>query len=873
MHTFLPKQYESKLTTRAKNVLTSASGATSYSKTKKYEISPFSLLIGLSKERGALSRNILNSHKLAYPQLVKRLPRHRLIKAGLPRRKLLKTDMNTSGIKQDSTPVLTTDAKTVLKKAMQIAAEYQQQYIGTEHILYALILYIKKYIKKRKNRTNLKLRLGDDHTNETLFKVLHATWGEATAKHLNEIKKHIETIFVQSISFPNLSDILEKSEAGGLGKSSFKNKPPLSHKKAREKNLKLHSSTPSLDSFCGNLTMLAEQTKLDPVIGREKEISRIIYILSRRTKNNALLIGEPGVGKTAVVQGLAQRICDGEVPGNLLSKKVYSLDLNSLIAGTMFRGDFESRMKSILKEAEKENVILFIDEMHSIIGAGAAQGSMDVANILKPSLSQGKLHCIGATTPAEYRKYIEKERALERRFQTVFIAEETEVQSTETLRKLKKLYEEHHHIFIDDDAIKAAVQLSSRYIRDRFLPDKALDVIDEAASKLRADTLNLTSRSKRIRELEKQKLISLRAKEDAVSKENYKEAISFKYAEDILNEKIISFKENLSYEKKVHLKRHHIEDAVSQISGVPIVRDASGKNLKELEQSLRKEIIGQDEAIENLMHILKRKEAGLAHPERPIGSLLFLGPTGVGKTEIAKSISRNYGIPLIKIDMSEYSEPHSLSRLIGSPPGYVGFDESGELTEKVRRNPHSLVLFDEVEKAHPAVHKLLLSILDEGRITDASGRDVSLKNTLIVLTANMSIDESLEEHTLGFSNSDDVTQNTAKYIKAAKDILRPEILDRVNKIVTFKNLTEKDISSITKLALGQLKKRFAPTKIYIDKNVENYVAKHAYKPRLGARLVNSAVEQLVEKPAIDHILKHKTKSIKLVVKRNKICCV
>ncbi|MEK7790591.1 MAG: ATP-dependent Clp protease ATP-binding subunit, partial [Deltaproteobacteria bacterium] len=473
-------------------------------------------------------------------------------------------------------------------------------------------------------------------------------------------------------------------------------------------------------------------------------MTRIINVLSRRTKNNPLLVGEPGVGKTAIIHGLAQRITNGEVPGSLLHKKIFSLNLNSLVAGTMFRGDFEARMQAIIDEASAPNTILFIDEIHTVIGAGSAAGTLDAANILKPALSQGAIRCIGATTTDEYKKYIERDRALERRLQPIFVEEETEEQAVTTLLHLKKLYEKHHEITIEDEAIEAAVHLSSRYMRDRFLPDKAIDVLDEAAARLKTSSA-IPQNSKKITELEKRRAELQKIKEGAIAEENYENAIVLKNKEWLAEEELRQFKKNFPlFGLKPHLTKSNIEETVEEMTGVPVQRESNIHTITKLKASLNKEIIGQTRAINDLVSAVKRVRSGIYGSPRHSGSFLFLGPSGVGKTALAKALATNNSQTLIKLDMSEYAEPHTISRLIGSPPGYVGYGEGGELTEKIRRHPYAVVLFDEIEKAHPQVQNLLLSILEDGSLEDALGKSVSFKNAQIILTSNADVGESEE---------------------------------------------------------------------------------------------------------------------------------
>ncbi|MFY9457394.1 MAG: ATP-dependent Clp protease ATP-binding subunit [Candidatus Spechtbacterales bacterium] len=794
MITILPAHLEDRFTARAKNALHFAY--------KMGGARAIHLLYALACEKGSLAKNVLETHRITSEVIAKALP-------------------------QTNSAQISSGFKEIIKRAARIAAKQNQSYIGTEHLLYALI-YNAKHMPDITAIIN--------------------------AKKIALIKLHLDTIFSQNVHLSSFPSILS---TGGYARRIKRITSKKTHVHIRH-----GTQTPALDAFCENLTALAESYELDPVIGREKEISRIINILSRRTKNNPLLIGEPGVGKTAIVQGLAQRINNGEVPSSLLHKNIFSLNLNSLIAGTMFRGDFEARMQDILEEATRENVILFIDEIHTVIGAGSAQGTLDVANILKPSLSQGSIRCIGATTTDEYRKYIEKDRALERRLQAVIIEEETEEQSIETLSYLKKLYEKHHGITIEDETIEAAVQLSARYIRDRFLPDKALDVLDEAASRLKSKSA-IVEHTKKIRELEKQKISLGKNKEKAIAEENYEDAIIFKHKEGLAEEEIRQFKNKFPlFQDKLVLKKSDIEATVEEMTGVPIQKSEGIQQFKKLNASLNKEIIGQKEAIRELISAIKRSRAGLSGTTKPVGSFLFLGPCGVGKTALAKAIAEHNSQTLIRLDMSEYAEPHTISRLIGSPPGYVGYGESGELTEKIRRHPYAVVLFDEIEKAHQAVHNLLLSILEDGTLTDSTGRKATFKNATIILTSNAGAENAEEARALGFSRSGKSRAESRKlqairndkYSQEIKDALRPEIINRIAKIIVFKPLGKREILDISKLLIEKLKTQLAHLTITISDEAARHVAGRAYRPKEGARYVQTTIEQLIETPLAEYLI-------------------
>ncbi len=563
------------------------------------------------------------------------------------------------------------------------------------------------------------------------------------------------------------------------------------------------SSTPALDSFSRNLTQMALDGKLDPVIGREHEIQRVIQILSRRTKNNPCLIGEPGVGKTAVVEGLAQRIAAGDVPDTIANKRVMTLDLSGMVAGSKYRGEFEERIKKVIAEViESRDVLLFIDEIHTIIGAGGAEGALDASNILKPSLARGELQLIGATTIDEYRKYIEKDAALERRFQPVTVEEPSEEESIAILKGLRSRYEEHHKVEITDDALEAAVKLSARYINDRFLPDKAIDLIDEAASKVRLQ--NYTKPAK-IKDYEAQIDDLEEEKETAIREEAYEKAGDIKKKQEKLKDKIRQTLEKWEKEKenrKLTVGENEVADVVAGWTKIPVKKlaEEESERLKNLENILHERVVGQEEAVTAVSKAIRRGRIGLKDPKRPIGSFLFLGPTGVGKTELSKALAEAmFGTEssLIRVDMSEYMEKHSVSKMIGSPPGYVGYDEGGQLSEKVRRNPYSVILFDEIEKAHPDVFNILLQVLDDGHITDAQGRKIDFKNTIIIMTSNAGAENIIAPKRLGFGVATDAKADhefmKGRVMEEVKRLFKPEFLNRIDEIIVFHQLTKEHI--------------------------------------------------------------------------------
>ena len=631
------------------------------------------------------------------------------------------------------------------------------------------------------------------------------------------------------------------------------------------------NNTPTLNQYGKDLTALAREGKVDPVIGRNNEIQRIIEILSRRTKNNPVLIGEPGVGKTAVVEGLAQMIVDSKVPEILKNKRVVSLDMSSMIAGAKYRGDFEERLKKSLQEIKKAgNVILFIDEMHTIIGAGAAEGAMDAANILKPLLSRGEVQIIGATTLNEYRKYIEKDSALERRFQSVLIDEPNAEDTIKILKGLKDKYEAHHKVKITDEAIKEAVTLSQRYINDRYLPDKAIDLIDEACSKIKLKTVTMP---KNIKDLEKRKEKLSKEKEEAIISQSFEKAAKLRDEEKKIKEEIV--KEKTEWEKKevskeASVTKQDICDVVSNWTKIPVSKltETEAKRLKDLDKTLKKRVIGQDEAVESLARAIKRARVGLKDEKRPIGSFMLLGPTGVGKTELTKALAEClFGDEnaMIRLDMSEYMEPHSVSKLIGSPPGYVGYDDGGQLTEQVRRKPYSIVLFDEIEKAHPDVFNMLLQILEDGRLTDSNGRTVSFRNSVIIMTSNAGARNIVERKQLGFVNKEkaeeDYEKTKEEVMSELKKLFRPEFLNRLDEIIVFKKLSTESIEQITRLMLDEFKQRVKSRdmKIEIAEDVVKYIAKVGFDDTYGARPLRRAIQSNIEDKFAEAILDKKIK--------------
>lgn len=769
----------------------------------------------------------------------------------------------------------TTKANEVLNLAIKSAQAYGHNYIGTEHILIGLlstdstipaltnnnITYegVDRLIREEIGVGNPTSLTPDDFTPrakriieisfqiartmrnsyvsvEHLLAALLKEDDSYAVKFINELGTDSQRVFDDLIS--------------DLSSNSYDSNPQSSSKK------KGKSKTPTLDEFGKNLTELAKQGKIDPVIGREKEIERVIQILSRRNKNNPCLIGEPGVGKTAIAEGLALKIVNGEVPEMLANKTIYSLDLTSMVAGTKYRGDFEERIKKAMDEVkDNKDVILFIDEIHNIMGAGAAEGAVDAANILKPSLARGEIQVIGATTISEYRKNIEKDAALERRFQPVTVGEPTEEETVEILKGLRDKYEAHHKVKITDDAINSAVKLSSRYINDRFLPDKAIDLIDEAASVVR---LNAYTLPQNLKDMEEEIKRLNAEKQDAVNNQKFEEAAKIRdkanELKKLLDDERSKWRNSSNHDVKA-VSSEEIAQVVSQWTGVPVnqLTKEESERLLNMEKILHERIVGQDKAVSTISKAIRRGRVGLKNPNRPIGSFIFLGPTGVGKTELCKSLAEAmFGDEnaIIKLDMSEYMEKHTVSKLIGAPPGYVGFDEGGQLTEKIRRKPYSVVLFDEIEKAHPDVFNMLLQILEDGVLTDSQGRKVSFKNAIIIMTSNVGASKITDEKlALGFVQEDGKKLSIEDLVMPdLKKTFKPEFLNRLDDIIVFNQLEQNDIEEIAKRMLKSLKKRTADLGIELDftDNAITELAKEGFDKTYGARPLRRAIQSKIE---------------------------
>ena len=718
---------------------------------------------------------------------------------------LIRTEIGTGNPTRLSPDDFTPRSKRIIELSFQIARSMRHSFVGTEHLLVSLIKESDSY----------------------------------AVRFLNELGVSVDEIlqFVAESISGGESDATESKKNGKKGKSK----------------------TPTLDEFGKDLTELAKQGKIDPVIGREKEINRVIQILSRRNKNNPCLIGEPGVGKTAIAEGLALKIVQDEVPELLKNKKIVALDLTSIVAGTKYRGDFEERIKKAMDEVKAaKDVILFIDEVHTIMGAGAAEGAVDAANILKPSLARGELQVIGATTIDEYRKNIEKDAALERRFQPVTVGEPTEEEAVEILRGLRDKYEAHHKVKITDEAIESAVKMSSRYIADRYLPDKAIDLIDEAASivRLNAQTIpqNLKDMEDEIKRLEQEK-------QSAVTSQDFESAAKLRDKQNNLKKLLADEKEkwkNVSSHEVKSVTTDEIASVVSQWTGIPVnqLTKEESERLLNMEKILHERIVGQDKAVSSIARAIRRGRVGLKNPKRPIGSFIFLGPTGVGKTELCKTLAEAmFGDEnaIIKLDMSEYMEKHTVSKLIGSPPGYVGFDEGGQLTEKVRRHPYSVVLFDEIEKAHPDVFNMLLQILEDGVLTDSQGRKVSFKNCIIIMTSNVGADKITDPKlAMGFNHSED-GKDSAKTIEELvmpdlKRTFKPEFLNRLDEIIVFNQLEKDDIKEIARRMLKTLIKRVKDMDIDIEFTDEavSALADEGFDKTYGARPLRRAIQSKIE---------------------------
>ena len=780
----------------------------------------------------------------------------------------------------------TNRAKKVIEIADDISIELGHNYIGTEHILYGLVKEgegIASKVLQNKGVTSEKilkeikemLGYGKEIKQSLGFtprskRVLENAFLEAkrigynyigTEHLLLALMKEGDSIAIKIILELNVEiSQIYNEVAKVINEEEIDNEINKDISKSKLKS----QQTTTLNQFGEDITEKAEEGKFDNIIGREKEVERMIEILSRRTKNNPCLIGEPGVGKTAIVEGLAEKITSGDVPQNLKEKRIISIDISGMVAGTKYRGDFEERIKKALGEVRKAgDIILFIDEIHTIVGAGAAEGAIDAANILKPLLARGEIQLIGATTVEEYRKYIEKDSALERRFSPIQVDEPTEAETIEILKGIRDKYEAHHNVKITDDAIKSAVILSKRYITDRFLPDKAIDLIDEASSKIRIRKYIEPDEIKKLQEeLEKIE----KDKEDAIYNQEFENAAKLRDKERELKIKLgqsSSEWEKYKIRDIVEVKEENIAEVISKWTGIPVQRlnEDDNEKIKNLEKNLHKRVIGQNEAVEAVAKAIRRGRIGLKDPKRPIGSFLFLGPTGVGKTELCKALAENLfdnEDNMIRLDMSEYMEPHSVSKIIGAPPGYVGFDDGGQLTEKVKRKPYSLILFDEIEKAHTDVMNLLLQVLEDGRLTDAQGREVNFKNTIIIMTSNIGARYITDRKNLGFGSGEkrEYDESKNEIIKELKKEFRPELINRIDEIIVFHKLENSEIIDIAKIMLKQIEKRLEEKKYFvkIDDSVAEIIANSEIDKNYGARPLRRKIQELVEDRLSEEIL-------------------
>ncbi len=796
----------------------------------------------------------------------------------------------------------TKSGEKVLSIANELAVDLGHSYIGTEHILYGLACEENGVAGKVLENQNVtpedildkieELIGGQVKENFTVLgftprtkKILENAYLEAKKLGSNYIgTEHILVGIMKendSLAIRILIDLDVNPEDmySDIAKTLNEFEESINNSNQEKQEPNSYNSTQSLNQFGTDLTKQAREGKLDPVIGRNEETDRVIEILSRRTKNNPCLIGEPGVGKTAVIEGLAQKIINGNIPENLKNKRVITLDITSMVAGAKYRGDFEERVKKCLAEVKKaQDIILFIDEIHTIVGAGAAEGAIDAANILKPLLARGEIQVVGATTIKEYRKYIEKDSALERRFQSVYIEEPSIDDTIRILKGIRDKYEAHHNVKITNDAIVAATHLSSRYINDRFLPDKAIDLIDEASSKVK---LKSFIEPEYLKNMEKELDKITKEKEEAINTQNYERAAKLRDYENELIDKLE--KENDSWKNKnnkkvINIEKEDIEMVISKWTGIPTykITESENEKLKNLEKSLHERVVGQEEAISAISKAIRRSRVGLKDPNRPIGSFLFLGPTGVGKTELTKALAESlFGNEnsMIRIDMSEYMESHSVSKLIGSPPGYIGYDESNGLAEKVRRKPYSVILFDEIEKAHVDIMNILLQILEDGILTDSQGRTVSFKNCVIIMTSNIGARQITEKKKLGFINENDNSENV-EYNEIKKSVmgelkreLKPEFINRIDEIVIFHKLNEGEIRSIIDLMLEKVKKRLNDQNYYLefDESIKEVIQKNGMDSNYGARPIRRAVQTYIEDKIAEGILNGEINKNKKIV--------
>ena len=767
------------------------------------------VLLGLIKEGSGVAANVLKNLDVDLRKI--RLEVEKLVQSG--------PDMVTMG-KLPQTP----RAKKVIEYSMEEARNLNHNYVGTEHILLGL------------------LREQEGVAAQVLMNL---------GLKLEEVREEVLNLLGHGIEG---AEGTERGGRGGVGEEGGEGR-------------KSRSKTPALDSFGRDLTELARQKKLDPVIGRETEIERAIQILSRRTKNNPVLLGEAGVGKTAIVEGFAQRVIEGDVPELLLDRRIVVLDLAMMVAGTKYRGQFEERIKAVMNEVRRaKNTILFIDELHTLVGAGGAEGAIDASNVLKPALARGEIQCIGATTLDEYRKYIEKDSALARRFQEVLIEPTTPKDTVQILRGLRDRYEEHHRVQITDDAVQAAVDLSDRYITGRCLPDKAIDVIDEAGARVRLKSM---SKPPNLKEIDDEVESLNKQKEDAVANQDFEQAARLRDQADKLKKK----KQNITKEWREKSRENGgvvdedvIAEVVSKMTGIPLTRMTTEDSLRlmQMEQELHKKVISQDEAIKAISRAVRRSRSGLQDPKRPTGTFVFAGPTGVGKTLLAKALAEfmfGDAEALIQIDMSEYMEKHNVSRLIGAPPGYVGYEEGGQLTEQIRRRPYAVVLLDEIEKAHPEVFNMLLQVMEEGRLTDSFGRNIDFRNTILIMTTNAGAEAIKNESSFGFNTGKDQDASyeamKSRVVDEIEKVFRPEFINRVNDIIVFRHLTGNDLKSVVDLELSKVRDRLKEKGLAVEltEEAKEFLIKKGSNTDYGARPLRRAIETFVEDPLAEELLK------------------
>jgi ATP-dependent Clp protease ATP-binding subunit ClpC len=818
---------QDKLTSRLKNILTAAAKVSQ--EMKHAHIGTEHILYGMTQETGSLAYSVIKKFGLTAEFVGQEL-------ALLPK---------TAHWREELSP----HARAVFEKGARTAFQYHHRYIGTEHILFGIL----------------------SQKDSTAYKIL-----EKSPVDTKALLQQVHIVLKSTSHFPDLSTFLgvpPSPPAISASTQTAVSKRGAGHGMLSEGGMK-KAKTPAFDFFTQDLTAAAAEGKYDPVIGRSKEIDRVMSILNRKTKNNPILIGDPGTGKTAIVIGLAQRIAAGSVPSKLRGKKILALDLASVLAGTTFRGEFEERLKELMRELESDDdAILFIDELHTIVGAGSAGGSLDAANMLKPALTRGEISVIGATTLDEFRKHIEKDSALERRFQPVHVKEPTREETVAILEGAREAYEQHHGLTVTDEAIEAAVDMSERYIPDRFMPDKAFDLLDEAAATLQLQLAG-SDEAQEADHIKSELAQLAEKKEKAIEAEHYEEALMAKRQEDALGEKLAAFTRKLSAKKGVKrpaITAEHIAKVVSESTGIPVTRILKSelKKLKNLEAILHKHIVGQDEAITSLARYVRRSRAGIANPNRPLGSFIFLGPTGVGKTETAKVLAREvFENPdaLVRVDMSEFMESHAVSRLIGAPAGYVGYEDGGKLTEKVRRQPYSIVLFDEIEKAHRDVTNILLQILDEGELTDSHGRKVNFRNTIIIMTSNIGSKALSQQARMGFAVPEESVAGEAireRYdelkatvIRELRNAMAPELLGRIDQTIVFSPLNQNDLLRITELHIAELGKRLKQKNITLEvsKGVLQEISERAFQEGAGARPIRRIVQELLEDPIASSVV-------------------